>query len=157
MRVKIALLVALAFGAAALLLAGRGPAAGAAQIGPGTWKVRADTGVITPGVNQVLRVTVAGVGGDDAITVRVRWVKYAADGCGGTPPVCRHTVASQGVSSPETLGPDDALSFDVQGTGAGVRVMVESNRRNMRVNVQLVDTTTGQTVSLYSASEMDTW
>jgi hypothetical protein len=119
-------------------------------------RFRADPGVVTPGVNEMLRVTVASTR-DDTITVRFRWMRYAAAGCGGAPPVCRHVVASQGASPRETLSPDDALSFDLQGTGAEVRVMVESNSRNARVNVQLIDTTTGQTTSLHSSAEVDTW
>src|SRR2546421_11753969 len=86
----------------------------------------ADSGVVTPSATQTFRVTVAGTGGND-IRVRIRWMQYAAQGCSGMPPVCRHMVVSQGATPVETLGPGDALSFDVQGTGEGVRVVVESN------------------------------
>ena len=111
-------------------------------------RFRADSGVVTLGATQILRITVAGNAGNDAIRVRIRWMQYAAQGCSGMPPVCRHMVVSQGTTPVETLGPDDALSFDVQGTGAGVRVVVESNSPNARVNAMIVDTVTGETKAI---------
>ena len=102
-------------------------------------RFRADSGVLTLAANQTLRITVAGNAGNDAIRVRIRWMQYGAQGCSGMPPVCRHMVVSQGATPFETLGPDDALSFDVPGTGAGVRLVVESNSANARVNGMVID------------------
>ncbi len=36
---------------------------------------------------------------------------------------------------------DDALSFDVPGTGDGANVVVESNSRDVRVNAMIIDPT----------------
>ena len=111
-------------------------------------RFRADTGLQTPAVGQTLRITVAGDAGNDAIRVRLKWMQYAAQGCSGMPAVCRHMVVSQGTTPVETLGPDDALSFDVQGTGAGVRVVVESNSPNTRVLGVVFDTSTQRIVAI---------
>lgn len=107
----------------------------------------ADSGVVTHGMGQVLRITVNGMSGNDAIRVRLRWMQYAAQGCSGMPPVCRHMIVSEGTTPVATLGSDDALSFDVQGTGAGVRVVVESNSPHARVLGVVFDTSTQRIVT----------
>lgn len=109
-------------------------------------RFRADSGVVTLGMGQVLRITVNGGSGTDAIIARLRWMQYGAQGCSGMPPVCRHMVVSQGTTPVETLGPDDALSFDTNGPGA-VRVMVESNSPKTRVLGVIFDTSTQRIVS----------
>ena len=108
----------------------------------------ADTDLVTLGGTQILRVTFAGGDGNDMIRVRFRWMQYAAQGCSGMPAVCRHMVVSQGVTPVETLGSDDALSFDLQQIGAGVRVVVESNSRNARVLGVVFDTSTQRIVAI---------
>ncbi len=106
-------------------------------------RFRADSGVVALGATQILRITVAGGDGNDS-RVRFRWMQYMAQGCSGIPPVCRHMVVSQGVTPVETLGPDDALSLELSGTGIGgtgaVRVIVESDSRNARVVCVAFDT-----------------
>ena len=104
-----------------------------------------DTGVVIPGMGQVLRITISpstipnGAAGNGAIRVRLRWMLYGAEGCSGMPAVCRHMVVSQGATAPETLGPGDALSLDVPGTGAGARLIVESESQDVRVNAVILD------------------
>ena len=112
-------------------------------------RFRFDTGVVTPSMGQVLRLTVDGMGGADRIAVRFAWRKYMPAGC-NSEGVCRHMVVSQGTTMPETLG-GDALSFDVQGTGNGVRVVAESNSPNVQVTVQLIDTATGKVETILIA------
>jgi len=60
-------------------------------------------------------------------------------------------VISQGVTPVETLDPDDALSFDINGTGVqgtgAVRVVVESNSPKTRVLGVVFDTSTQRIVS----------
>jgi hypothetical protein len=111
-------------------------------------KFREDTGVLTPGLGQILRITVNGLGGNDTIRVRLRWMRYASTGCSGMPAVCRHTVDSEGVTPLETVDPDEALSFDLQGMGDGVRVVVESNSPNTRVLGIVFDTSTQRIVAI---------
>jgi hypothetical protein len=114
-------------------------------------RFRADSGVVTLGMGQVLRITVNGGSGNDTISVRLRWMQYAPEGCSGMPPVCRHMVVSQGTTPVETLDPDDALSFDINGTGVqgsgAVRVVVESNSPKTRVLGIVFDTSTQRIVT----------
>ena len=107
----------------------------------------ADTGVITLGPNQKLRVVVTGMGGNDAITVRFRRMEYTQDACGGG--VCKLVVASQSTSAPITLMPGEAASVDITPTpgSSGVRAVVVSNRRNVRVTAAIIDTITGEPTS----------
>jgi len=111
-------------------------------------RFRADSGVVTPAADQTLRVTVVGTDPNDTIRVRIRWMQYGAQGCSGLPPVCHHMVVSQGATGVESLGPDDALSIDVPGNGAGMRVIVESDSRNTHVLGIVFDTSTQRVNSL---------
>jgi hypothetical protein len=112
----------------------------------------ADTGVLTPGAGQVLRITVTGGVGSDTITVRFGWKQFVGGNCtaltGGT--VCRHSVASEGASAPLMLMPDEAASLDVPGSGAGVQVLVFSNDTNARVAAQVIDAQTGAVAAAWS-------
>jgi hypothetical protein len=131
-----------------LLLLQSFPATAQGQQPPG--KFSAYSGMVTLGTGQVLRVTVAAMGNDGnepPIRVRFRWAQYMAVGCSGMPQVCRHTVAAQGLTVPETLG-DDAVSFDVPGTGQAVNVTVQSNSRNVRVLGVVFDTSTQRIVAI---------
>jgi hypothetical protein len=117
-------------------------------------RFRFATGVVTPGAGQRLRVTVVGEGASDTIGVRFVWTQYMAAGCSGMPPVCRHTVDSQGATPLVTLnGADEALSFDVQGTGNGVRVVTEINSRDVHVNAFIIDSGTEQITCQFQLQE----
>jgi hypothetical protein len=48
-------------------------------------------------------------------------------------------VVSQGSTPVTMMDPDEALSLDFQGTGAGVRLIVESDSRDVRVNAVILD------------------
>lgn len=115
----------------------------AAQPAPQRFKV--DLGVLTPGAGEVLRITISpltiphGAAETAAISVRLRWMQYGAEGCTGMPAVCRHMVVSQGSTPVTMMDPDEALSLDFQGTGAGVRLIVESDSRDVRVNAVILD------------------
>jgi hypothetical protein len=109
----------------------------------------AATGVVTHAVGQVLRLTVNAGAGSDTITVRFAWKRFVGGTCsavmGAT--VCHHTVASEGMSAPVTLGSNEAASLDVGGDGNGVEVMVFSNDTNVRVNAMIIDAATGNVVA----------
>ena len=107
----------------------------------------ASSGVITLGTGQGLRVTAVNNDGR-AIRVRFAWTQYVAADCSGTPEVCRHAVASQGTTPPETLGTDDALTFDLPASGGGVNVTVQSNSRNTKVLGIVFDTSTQRIVAI---------
>ncbi|MEO8434681.1 MAG: hypothetical protein ABI596_07280 [Pyrinomonadaceae bacterium] len=105
-------------------------------------RFRADSGFVSLSGPQILRITVNGTGGNDTIRVRLRWMQYGAQTCSGMPAVCRHMVVAQGTTAVETLGADDALSFDLPGMGDGSRVVVEANSPNVRVLGVVFDTST---------------
>ena len=104
----------------------------------------ADSGVITPSPDQVLRVTVAPGFRMDDVSVRFLWAQYGPQGCSGTPAVCRHMIVSQGTTPVQTPGPADALSFDIPGNGNGTRIIVESNSANIAVDLMIIDSITGE-------------
>ena len=109
-------------------------------------KLRADTGVVTLGANQVLRLTVNGQNGNDTIQVQFAWTKYVPAGCNNDG-VCRHTVQSQGVTAPVTITGAEAASFDVQGTGGDVRLSVRVKGTGATGDEQIINTVTGETHS----------
>ena len=107
----------------------------------------ADTGVITLGPNQKLRVVVTGMGGNDTITVRFRRMQYAQGACNGG--VCKLASVTDLIIDPVTLMPGEAASMDITPMpgASGVRAGVVSNRRNVRATAMIVDTVTGETTS----------
>jgi signal recognition particle receptor subunit beta len=108
-----------------------------------------DTGVITLGANQTLRVTVVQTGsGTDNTRVSFRKMQYSTGTCNADG-VCKHSTAT--ASDYETnLVAGEAASVVMEFPGntfAGVRAMVSSNSRNMKVNVLIIDTITGEVLS----------
>lgn len=110
-------------------------------------RFRADTGIVTLGPNQVLRVTVtAAVDGADFLTVRFRRMQYAQGACNGG--VCKLASVTDLVFDPVTLMPGEAASIDItQGGSDGVRGVVQSNRRNVQATATIINTVTGETTS----------
>ena len=102
-------------------------------------RFKADTGFVSLSQGQVLRVSVSvDPTVDTPARVRFGWMKYIAAGCNNDG-VCRHSVASQDATAPATLSAGEAASFDVQGTGAGARVIVFSSSRDVRVTAQIIN------------------
>jgi hypothetical protein len=112
-------------------------------------RVIADTGVVTLGPNQILRISGDGVDQDDIITLRFRQMTYLQNACSGS--ICKYSAASQTLSASVTLMPGEAASLtvgpDIQGNT--VRVAVLSSSRNARVNVMIIDAATGEVVTAY--------
>ncbi len=107
-------------------------------------KAVADTGMVTLGPNQVLRLSVVSVDGElggGIYGIRFRQVSYTQGICNGDG-VCKQSVASQSTSDPMTLMPGEAATFDIPNTAFGVRGIVETNRRNVRVLAIVFDTST---------------
>jgi hypothetical protein len=102
-------------------------------------RLAADSGVITLGPNQVLRVTVNAGDGNDAVRVRFRQMQYIEQGN-------IYKIASQTLSPPITLAPDEAAVVD--GADLAVwRTQVMSNRRNVKVTGIVFDTSTQRVVT----------
>ncbi len=112
-------------------------------------RVSSSSGVITLAEGQTLRVTASCAIGciEELMELRFAWKRYASTSCSGSPQVCRHTVVSQGATPRETLGSDDAVSFDLQGPGP-VNVTVRSNNRNAKILGIVFDTSTQRVNSI---------
>ena len=107
-------------------------------------RIVANTGVVTLGPNQVLRLTVNTGAGNDTIKVRFRRQEYIeTETTGG---IRKLAVASQEVSDLITLAPGEAVSYNVSelslGRELGCYVYSDSNQ-NLQVNLHIIDTVTG--------------
>ena len=105
-----------------------------------------DTGVVTLGPNQMLRLTITGgdVDTDSPTTVGFRGIKYAQGVCGGG--VCQLINLGTTTTGPYTLPAGEAASFELVAT-TYVRGIVSSNRRDVRVTASIINTLTGETTS----------
>jgi hypothetical protein len=108
-------------------------------------RVVADTGIITPGPNQILRVSGDGVDQDDVITFRFRRIGYQAVSEG--PGITRYSAISDTITNSITAtGVDGITATGVDGIGIdATRIIVMCNRPNVRVNGALIDAATGTT------------
>jgi len=102
-----------------------------------------DTGVVSLGPNQVLRIT-GDWNGDGDTTVGFREIKYGQGACNGA--VCKLITISTTTSGPHTLAAGEAISLELVATTYG-RGIVTSNRRDMRVTASIINTSTGETTS----------
>lgn len=106
----------------------------------------ADSGMITLGPKEVLRLTVvAGRVNNDNVRVRFRLIEYTAGMCDG--PACKHVVLSQTTSAQIVLDANEAASTTFPTTVAGeevryVRAVVLSDNPNVRVQGIVFDTST---------------
>ena len=105
-----------------------------------------DSGMVTLGANQALRVTIVGDwNGDNDVNVRFRQTEYTQEGtCSGG--VCKYAVASQNTTAPLTLTPGEAATQTLLATTYG-RSTVFSNSRHVRVTAAIINTLTGETVT----------
>ena len=109
----------------------------------------ADSGVITLGPNQVLRVTVNGRDGNDELRVRFRQMQYIEQGN-------IYKIASQTLSPPITLAPDEAAVVDAADYTLW-RTQVLCNRRNVKVTGIVFDTSTQRVVAAFEMNVLRDW
>jgi hypothetical protein len=107
----------------------------------GGLKPVADTGMITLGTNQVLRITVATGDGDDNIRVRFRRMEYMEQDN-------VYRVVSTNTSTTIALTSGEATSIDISNLGSGVRGVVLSNNPKVKVLGVVFDTSTQRIVSI---------
>lgn len=108
-----------------------------------------DSGMVTLGANQALRVSIVGdwnSDGSDTIGVRFRQTQYTQGVC-GSGGVCKYSVASQSTTAPITLTAGEAASQTLVATTYGRSTVFLSTRRNVRVTAAIIDTVTGETVT----------
>ena len=106
-------------------------------------KVVADTGVVTLGPNQKLRVSIMFDGFEGGERIAFRSIVYAPGVCSGG--ICKSAVASQTTSAVITLQPGEAALFDMIDPQGQVKVL--SNSQKARVNILIIDSVTGEIVS----------
>ena len=139
MKRSIALAVALAVSVILLSLATSNSATQARQRSLFQW----DTGVVSLGPNQVLRIT-GDWNGDGDTTVGFREIKYGQGACNGA--VCKLMTIGTTTSGPHTVAAGEAISLELVATTYG-RGIVTSNRRDVQVTASIINTTTGETTS----------
>ena len=141
MKRQITLSIVLMLG---VLLAGSAQTAYGQQPPP---KPVADTGIVSLGQNQVLRVRVvlADFNGDASISFK-RMGYLEQDGV--------YKVVAQDATNPVTLKAGEGASIDISpaflgGVFVGVRGVVLSSSREVRVTAQIINTATGEVVALF--------
>lgn len=112
-----------------------------------------DTGVVTLGPNQILRVTVAGgdVNGDGSFRVRFRQMNYIEQGN-------IYRLVNQTTTAPVQIAPGEAATITGNNTYTGptaVRLLVQGNFIGTDATgtavVQIINTETGQVDSVLVA------
>src|SRR2546421_1194538 len=94
--------------------------ASTAQGQPAGKRFVADTGVNRIGGGQILRLTINGQSGSDALTVSFRRMYYVGTTNGG---VWKSSLVAQDTSAPITIAPNEAASLDIsQGGFDAVRI-----------------------------------
>jgi hypothetical protein len=112
-------------------------------------KVTADTGVVTLGANQILRITVVNRGKADS-NVRFGRMEYSQGACNGG--VCKHEILNEQGTAVITLSPGEAASMDFSWNGAGwngVRGVVSMDWYYDFAVAQVIDAQTGAVVSAW--------
>jgi len=121
-------------------------------------KLRFDTGVVAFGPNQVLRLDVTFDREiDPPALVGFRRFDYVQTSCNGG--VCKQIISSQTTSAPITLMPNEAISMDItpMAGSSGVRVVLVSSSRNVRVTAAIRNTITGETTSHIIVANASPW
>ena len=111
-----------------------------------------DTGLVTPGPGQEVRVSVLSgtPTANGTFNFRLRQISYAQESCDGG--ICRQTIAEQTVSDLVTLMPNEAASIDFRRCTyplcGGIRGVLLTDSKDAKVNVMIIDTATGRIVVL---------
>ncbi|HEX6187014.1 MAG TPA: hypothetical protein VFZ40_02945 [Pyrinomonadaceae bacterium] len=121
-------------------------------------RFRFDTGLIIPGPH-ILRITVAAGSGNDKVTlVRFGRMEYTQGTCDSG--VCKHAASSQTLTDRIMLAPGEGATFDLtdgtSNTIMGVRGVVESNRPNVTVALQIISLT-GEVTSHIIVANASPW
>ena len=112
----------------------------------------ADTGMITLGPNQFLRMTAANPQRSRVTSLTVTFTaQVTSSTCSNG--VCTHTVTTETTTSPVTLATGQAASHDIMPTpgASAVRALVIGNSPDMLVNALIIDSTTGNVIYISSS------
>ncbi len=117
-------------------------------------KIVADTGMVTLGPNQELRLSILSgtPTANGSFNFRIRRMSYTQESCTGG--VCKQNIETQTTSEVITVIPGEAVSIDFRRciaplcSGVFVRGVILSDSRDVRVNAMIIDTATGKIVSM---------
>lgn len=113
-------------------------------------RIVADTGVVTLGPNQTLRLFVL----DDsngAETVAFRRSSYSQDVCSGG--ICKAAVSFESQTATLTIWPGEAALFDMIDPSGRVKVL--SSSRNVKINALLVNSITGEVTAVQMSMQRE--
>ena len=133
-RIALLLTLALAFTAATFM---RSDSVTSAQ---NQTKMVFDTGLLTPGPNQKVRVSFS-AGGDSGSLILTK-LSYLSQTCDAHD-VCMTSVASQESAGPYHLDAAQAIVIDATSEGYATRIIARTNIKNVTVTVEIIDTITG--------------
>ena len=111
-------------------------------------RIVADTGVVTLGPGQTLRVSVTSPrDAASGLPTGFRRIEYTQGACNSG--VCKNEISSQTTSAPIPLAANESLQVDLDWSAnvSGSRIVVLSNSRNAQVNVLIITTATGEVVA----------
>ena len=121
-------------------------------------KFRTDTGFVTLGPNQVLRITVGwdlsnhGTFGDNNIAVvGIGQIDYVQASC-SSGSLCKHGSANPNPDFEKDQIPvTQVLSRDLKQMpgSSGLRGVIVSNRSDLRIVFEIIDTSTGDVVAIW--------
>ena len=105
----------------------------------------ADTGIITLGPNQMLRIVTDNKDPDAEYIVSFKQMSYRGTASGGG---SRHNLVSQTTSDTVTVAPGEGFSIAIGTSESVVRAVVTSNSEGVQVTGQIIDTTTGNIIAV---------
>ncbi len=107
-----------------------------------------DTGIVTLGPGQILRVTSGAL--PTGLTLN-SFRKIGYEPISNEAGITSLAISSQSVSPPLTLMPGEGASIDIPNTAFGVRGVVLSNSRDVKVTALIIDSS-GQVNSVIDVS-----
>jgi hypothetical protein len=105
----------------------------------------ADTGIISLGPNQRLRIVTDNKDPDAEYAVTFKQMAYRGTATGGG---LRHNLLSQTTSELITVAPGEGFSIDIGTSETVVRAVVATNSESVQITGQIIDTTTGNIIAV---------
>ena len=104
-----------------------------------------DTGTITLGPNQVMRIVTDNKDPDGEYVVTFKQMVYRGTASAGG---SRHNIVSQTTSEAITVPAGEGFSIDIGTSESVVRAVVTTNSEGVQVTAQIIDTNTGNIIAV---------